>query len=82
MRTVYSDLLPFASISDGIAQGDGFLFFGLGFIVGTDDKSGSGHTRRIYELMGIGKAIFVKAGFASCPSDPEIRVRDKILHAV
>src|SRR6185437_15028831 len=36
MRTVYSGLLSFASFSDGIAQGDGFFFFGLGFIVGTD----------------------------------------------
>src|SRR6185312_7448604 len=36
MRTVYSGFLPFASFSDGIAQGDGGFFLGFGFIVGTD----------------------------------------------
>jgi hypothetical protein len=36
METVYSGLLTFASLSDGIAEGDGCFFFGLGLIIGAD----------------------------------------------
>ena len=36
MRTVYSGFLAFASLSDGIAEGDGCFFFGLGLVIGAD----------------------------------------------
>jgi len=36
MRTVYSGLLAFASLGDGIAEGDGFFFFGFGLVVGAN----------------------------------------------
>jgi hypothetical protein len=36
IKTVYLGFCVFASLSDGIAEGDGFFFFSLGLVVGAD----------------------------------------------